>query len=146
MRCRQSTHSYKIEAAQAFPYSLDKAGITHQVLLRYCDRIMQAQTNVGTTSTTVMRQPLTSTTWVLPVGCRYVRGGNRISASEGKAETHFRSAPRSRLFLVTILKMRLSLLRQCVTAVLMSVVVDMSASCTGDHESQSRAGGTHMQV
>jgi hypothetical protein len=70
-----------------------------------------SQANVGTTSTTVTRQLLSSMTCVLPVGCRYVRGGYRISASVGKADTHCRSAPRCRPFLVTILKMRHSLLR-----------------------------------
>ncbi len=58
-----------------------------------------------------------------------MRGGYSTSASAGNADTQSRSAPRWSLFLVTILKMRDSLLALYVTAVLMSVVVDMGASC-----------------
>ncbi len=74
-------------------------------------------------------------TWILPVGCRYVRGGKRTSASPGKADNHCTSAPCCKPLSVQILKIKQwPLSPDCIqalysTAVLKSVVVDMGAHC-----------------
>ncbi len=84
---------------------------------------------VGATSTTRNLYESNSTACVLPVGCRYVSGGKRISASAGNTESHCRSAPRCSAFLVSILKRRDSVEMLYATAVMMSAVVDSGASC-----------------
>ena len=49
---------------------------------------------VGSTSRTEYFTPPNASSNFLPVGRRYVRGGNKISASPGNAERYERSAPR----------------------------------------------------
>jgi hypothetical protein len=87
---------------------------------------------VAFTCTIVQMYVFTGITWVRPVGSKYVRGGYRTSASVGNAEIHCRSAPRCRLCLVTMLKMRDCPLFPMLysAAVVKSVVVDIGASCT----------------
>jgi hypothetical protein len=118
-----------VQDAQASPRNNISLIYSRRVKHKNTYSLKSVHATVGVTSTMVKRWLLWSMTWDLPVGCRYVRGGYRISASVGKADSHCRSAPRCSWFLVTILKIRELLLMLYDTAVAMSVVVDMGASC-----------------